>query len=230
MQAYGDNNWLYHILKIEAGRPLAPASSSIDLAEATDEKLLAMIKAGTRSQQRNAFSVLYNRYYLDIWHFIKSKGLSETDAKDIFSDVWLIALEGLCDFEWQGKPIKAWLITTAKNKWLEFIRKTQTALPLEDVNTQALSFIDAALQLDEHLPSEVPSDPVREKADQLLHQALSKLDLKSRKIISLIYFKGKNSTEIGQILGLKPATVRQIHRRKLQTLRSLLQKEGDHEH
>ncbi len=106
MRDYNNDNWFCPIFRFEAGRPLAPVSQDASLEKVSDEKLLELIKDGTRSQRQDAFSEVYRRYYEDVWRFTMSKGLSEAEAKDIFSEVWIVALEKLCQFEWQGKPFK----------------------------------------------------------------------------------------------------------------------------
>lgn len=199
-------------------------SLALDLGNATDDRLLELIKHGTRSQRTRALRAIYTRYYLDVWRFIISKCTNEQDAKDVFCEVWAVALSKLPGFVWQGKPIRVWLVTVAQRKLLELFRKT-TEAPIvldEEILAQALRFVDSALQIDEPASPETPCAAVRARADLLLQKAVSILDPKERQIIYLIYYKEENSTEIGQKLGMKPGTVRQKHRRALIKLRRSL--------
>jgi RNA polymerase sigma-70 factor (ECF subfamily) len=225
MQTLDGSYLLDHILNCESEWPPMPVSLDIRLEKTSDEKLLELIKRGTKPRCQDAFAEIYKRYHLDVWRFIKSKLFSDADAKDVFAEVWIVALEKLPNFEWQGKPIKSWLLTVAENKRLELIRRIEkeNSIPLnEDIHAQALQIIETQLQLDQTNPPENPSNEVQAEADRLLVQALAGLRPKPRKIIELIYFKGENSTEIGQNLGMKPGTVRQAHRRALEDLRRLL--------
>ena len=56
-------------------------------------------------------------------------------------------------------------------------------------------------------------------SDTRLVRALRQLKPLERKIVVLLYFKNKNSTQIGHLLGMTPAAVRQRHKRILVKLR-----------
>jgi RNA polymerase sigma-70 factor (ECF subfamily) len=185
----------------------------------TDETLLTLLKQGDQAQRHWAFEAIYGRYAPDVWRFILSKRLTEAEAEDVFGEVWAIAWLRLPDFEWRGTSYKSWLLTTAYNKVKELFRRRQREINLAEV----AAFLEAQLQLD---PDEPPppacSPPVQASADQMLLEALARLSPTARIIIELIYFKGKNSREIAETLGMKPDAVRKGHTRALQKLRHLL--------
>lgn len=80
--------------------PLVVGRLCPDLEGLEDEKLLQLVKTGINRRQRDgAFGVLYNRYYLDVWRFVKSRVGVVEQAQDVFLEVWLVAVKGLRDFE-----------------------------------------------------------------------------------------------------------------------------------
>jgi RNA polymerase sigma-70 factor (ECF subfamily) len=221
------NSFLLFISDYEIPWPLALASLPPDLEKASDEESLQLIKDGTESQCIEAFSALYNRYYRDVWRFIRSKAPNENEAKDIFGEVWLVVIEKISEFEWRGVPIKAWLFEIAERQVRASSRKRkeerEKIIPLEEErHAEALRFIDEVLRRGEASLHTDPSSEVRREADKLLHEALSGLGPKSHKIIVLSYYKGKNSTEIAEILGMKPGAVRVAKKRALEKLQTLL--------
>jgi RNA polymerase sigma factor (sigma-70 family) len=222
-----------HIVRFEGKWPLPPVFVPLDLKGASDEELLELIKCGTESQRSNAFSAIYRRYYLDVWRFIRSDVACEADAKDIYGEVWRVVLNRLDEFEWRGIPIKYWLLGVARRKSLERFRELQAensrCISLTEMHEETeihrnAALFDTALRLDEDPSAPAPvSSRIRNEVDKLLHRGLSKLSVKQRKIIELIYFRNiHNSTEIGRLLGMKPGTVRQNHKRALERLRELL--------
>ncbi len=114
----------------------------------SDKELVALIKHGTRTQRNEACAVFHHRYSRDIWRYIQSKGVSRDESADILQDVWLIACQKISDFEWRDKPVKAWLITIARNKVREYFRKTPDEVSLEQIS----DILWAGLQLDDASP------------------------------------------------------------------------------
>ncbi len=61
--------------------------------------LLRLFQHGNGAEKTEAFSALYNRYCQGIWDYIyRQVDGAEAEAKDIFGQVWLVALEDLQNF------------------------------------------------------------------------------------------------------------------------------------
>ena len=208
--------------------PSSAVVSTTAIENLDDEHLLHYLQKGNQEQKADAFSVVYNRYYPDVVRFLRRKVNAEQVVKDLFSRVWIIAYTRLDTFEWRGKPIKGWLLSIAATLCAEHFRKIKGENTLEDavedVQEQAIGYIDQRLQTLDNDALETPPDDVQAAADQIVAGLLEKLPNQERQIIQLIFFEGKNSTEIGQMLSLKPGTVRQKHSRGLEKLRKLLEK------
>lgn len=214
MNSYNSTYIFQQILKCEPGHA-SSSGMSADLETADEAELLRYLKQGTRSQREQAFTVLYNRYYNDIRWFIQSKVPSKEDAEDVFAKVWVTAFEKLPHFVWEGKPIKSWLLTTARNKALEHFRADVRCISLDD---EVLDFLEAKLEPDEPLVIDVDSNAALE-ANKRVHQLISSLNKREQKVILLKYFNGKSNQEIADVLKTTPGNARIIAHRALEKMR-----------
>ena len=73
-------------------------------------------------QDISHFKVVYletvNEIFRYIYHFVDD----EQHAKDLTSDTFLTAIEGMKSFKFTGVPIKYWLLKIARNKALAFVK------------------------------------------------------------------------------------------------------------
>ena len=129
-------------------------------------------------------------------------GDSDTSA-DAVQDAFLKALQNRDTHEdMQEKTLWSWLYTTAKNSLTDAKRKASRLSPLngyDEAETQA-DLTDAI----------AIKDVLHELPDNLMH------------VVSLRYYGGMNATEIGELNGIPPATVRTQLRVALQVLRKHL--------
>lgn len=143
----------------------------------------------------SALEELFNYYYKRIVAHLTPKYGFET-ARDAAQEYF----EKLLSYEqktWIVAPT-AWVFECAENEAKKIIskdRKAQTADMPEKYEVSAEVVGDIAV-------------------------SLSQLDEDSQKIIKLIYWDGYNANEVGVLLGLNSATVRQKHRRALIKLKN----------
>lgn len=124
-------------------------------------------------------------------------------AKDAVQEAFLKALENREILSLMPeKALWSWLYTTAKNAMTDEKRKTSRLAPYDEY--------------DEADPSGDPTDAIMVK--QLLHNLPEHLI----HIVSLRYFGGLNSTEIGRLKGLPPATVRSQLRAAISILKTFI--------
>ena len=83
----------------------------------------------TRRGDGEAFGLIYDAYKNPLYKtVIYPKVKDQTAAEEILQDTFLLALEKIGDFEWQGKSIFFWLRMIAINKIREWIAgKVRTA-------------------------------------------------------------------------------------------------------
>lgn len=77
------------------------------------ESEAALIVSAMRHTEK--FSILYTRYYDQVFRFVQKRVRNTSLAKDLTSDVFLKALKGIGNYECRGKPFASWLMTIASN-------------------------------------------------------------------------------------------------------------------
>ncbi len=131
---------------------------------------------------------------------------NSADADDIFQDVFLKYAEKSPTFA-SEEHRKAWLIRVTVNRCRSHFRSNwwKRTAPLDEA-TQAAA--------------PAPADPA-------LDEALARLPAKYRTVIHLHYFENYDTSEIADLTGQRPSTVRAQLTRARQMLGELLKGEND---
>ncbi len=82
----------------------------------------------------NAFGVLYDRYFLQIYRFVYSRVREQTAAEDVTSEVFVKALRNLGRYQDMGRPFSTWLYQIAANAVAD---KYRAARPTDDIEAHA---------------------------------------------------------------------------------------------
>lgn len=187
--------------------------------------LLHIFQRGTSSERTDAFSALYNRYCQGMWEYIyRQVDGAEAEAKDIFGQVWLVALEELQTFQYRPgiiteDPLRSWLFRCAANRVKQFYREKRTQMPLDLVE----GFLFARLSGEDTTLYELFAPAVKNKASDLLYAATRDLTPEQKVILRLRYTGSMSFVEIGAYLGKSEGAVKVQHHRLLKKLRTLLE-------
>jgi RNA polymerase sigma-70 factor, ECF subfamily len=99
---------------VSQARPVDDPEAELSKARASFA-LVARIQAGDKA----AFAELYQQHFDDVFRFIYYRfggGRRYRHlAEDFTQEVFLRALRGIDRFEWNGRPVIAWLVTIARN-------------------------------------------------------------------------------------------------------------------
>lgn len=209
--------------------PWPPTALLPDTSTTPDETplLVQRFHQGSQMEKALAFSAIYNRYCHTIWDYIYAQvDGAEAEAKDIFCQVWLIALEELDRFEYRADvdaedPLRSWLFRCASNRVKQFHREKRTKVPLELVE----GFLFARLEGEDTMLFELFAPGVRKQANQLLYAATDRLTKEQKVILRLRYNSNMTFAEIGQYLDKSEGAVKVQHHRLLKKLRTLLESE-----
>ena len=147
---------------------------------------------------------LYRLYFEELVSFATGMTQSPSLAEDLVQEAYLRALNHKNLMETLGKSQqRAWLYRTVKNLYLDMLRHQKYETTAEEQPEDGKE----ALEYGELANSEL----------------LEKLPEMERKLFSMRYLEGYNSTELGAVFGMAPATVRA----KLALAREKLKKEWE---
>lgn len=121
------------------------------------------------------------------------------DAEDCFQNVFVKLYTKSPDFESENH-LKAWLIRVAVNECKNYIKKNRRIIPLENVESESVSFPDDSNDIS---------------------WALMKTPQKYRDVLYLHYCEQYKVEEISEILGIKQNSVKTLLRRGREILRSI---------
>ncbi len=151
-----------------------------------------------RSGDRQAFAMLYEEVYQDLYRYAVWMLGHREDAEDAVADTVMDAFRQIGSLR-SAEAFRGWIFRILSNK-CRMVRKSY-------------------LQKTEELEANM-AGPGRDFTDDvMLGQLWQSLDQQDQEIISLHLFGGYTSKEIGEILGMNDATVRSREHRALARLR-----------
>lgn len=155
--------------------------------DATNEETLIRQLADSTTR-REAFRQVVSRYGERLYWRIRNIVVSHEDANDVLQNTFIKAWTGLDSF--QGKSsLSTWLFRIAINESLDFLRRQRNNAQASSVEAECLSNI---LQDDPYFDGD--------KAQALLHEAISHLPDVQRTVFTLRYFDNLKYSEISQML------------------------------
>lgn len=171
---------------------------------ATDAETIAQVLRG----DLEAFAVLVERYEQPVLRLIGHVLPSVHDTEDIAQEVFLAACRNLRGYDPSRGRFGAWLLTVARNKCIQFLRKKRAAPmgSLPDVPTEATPW--RAMAAGEWAAK--------------LHQALAALPPKQRMCFVLSEMMQLPPEEVSRIERARPGTVRSRLSRAKAALRQAL--------
>jgi RNA polymerase sigma-70 factor (ECF subfamily) len=156
-----------------------------------------------------AFVQLYRSHYDSIFRYCSHRLFERAKAEDVTSEVFLKVIENINGFKGNEKQFRCWLYRIATNTVNNHLRKTARRnrllkFALEHSNSQDADGV-------------VPADKLT-----LLREAVFTLKPRYQTIITLRFFENLKLTEIAEVLGSSPGTVRSQLMRALAKLRKVL--------
>ena len=160
-----------------------------------------------------ALGQLYRRHYDAVFRYCVHRLFDRTAAEDVTSTVFLKVVEGLDAFRGDERGFRNWLYRIATNAVNNHLRKAGRRKRLLQ-----------AVVVDVNEPELDCSETVDDAAGRLIvvRRAMVALRPKYQTIIALRFFEHMSASQIADILGSTPATVRSQLSRALSKLRKRL--------
>jgi len=153
---------------------------------------------------------LYEEYYDKIARYVYVHIGNREEAEDIAGEVFLKALKSLKSFREQGIPMQGWLFRIAHNLTVDYLRKMDKRRPVPTDSVVLLGNDD-------------PVDTAEKNIEfERVTEAMKQLTIEQREVITLRFFGGFTSKEVGGILGKGDGAVREMQSAAIERLRGIM--------
>lgn len=175
----------------------------------TDENELALIHQARRGSAQ-ALAMLLQMNYAIVYRYLVKLTMDPSSAEDAVQDAMERAVRNFMAFDPEKAKFSTWLVTIARNRWLDEIRKGRRLRPMED-------------SIADHLTH----DPYGEliESDDLL-SAIRRLDEKTRAPVTMYHLLGYRYEEIAQQMKIPLGTVKSRISNGIKQLRKELEDHG----
>ncbi|NML23753.1 sigma-70 family RNA polymerase sigma factor [Pseudoflavitalea sp. G-6-1-2] len=177
----------------------------------SDDELLQLYNDGTD----RGFNGVYEKFWLQIYHYVLRLGLTVEDAKDITADTFIKLFKKRKTFD-QLQNIYAYLLTTARNGSFDFVsRNIRMGKLIDELE------IHEGNQYEEEDPQTTASynEEVVQETIRAVLEEIEKLPNQCRTIFMLAFLHGKSNPEIAAQLNIQEKTVRNQKHKARQHLR-----------
>lgn len=159
-------------------------------------------------KNREKFSVLYDRFYPDIFIFTRRRLESDEMAKEVSAVVFAKALNSIGRYKNTGVPFFAWLVRIAQNEVYKTYRRKNT-----------WRFIELSDSGAGKLMQESEADGAYEELLPSLKAHLSKLKKEEITLIEYRFFEEYSFKQMAEILGCTETNARVMTHRVVEKLR-----------
>jgi len=159
-----------------------------------------------------AFTAIYNNYYLTLYNFVKKFIPEREDAEDITADIFIKLWRMHTRFD-SIKNIEAFLYITGRNACLDFLRHLQRQSEKQKEMLHVLMQEPAEGFLQEDLKAEVLKS---------IHKEIEKLPRSCRNVFKMAYLEGLSNSQIADTLRINNQSVRNHKQRAIKLLRIAL--------
>ncbi|TCC99513.1 RNA polymerase sigma factor [Pedobacter hiemivivus] len=177
------------------------------LSNKSDDDLLSAFQSG----DKQAYEIIYDRYWQILFRFARKMLQDETAAKDVVQEVftafWIKISEVTIN-----PPLAAFLYTLTRNKILDLVKHLK-------VETKYLASLNKMIQLSESLPDRMYIE--KELYDQI-ELEIKKLPEKMRIVFEMSRKGYKSNKEIAEELNLSNKTVKNQIGNAIRILKSKL--------
>lgn len=173
----------------------------------TDQQLITLSLGG----DTHAFDHLFNRYRDSVLQlYMQRTGGNRDDADDLIQETFLKVYLNLEKYN-PAYTFGQWIFTIARNTFIDFIRKKQENLSIDNVQGGR-----TPLSPQSSFPTPEESIINRQQSSQLEHY-LDKMKPRYRRMIELRFYKDYSYEEIADELDIPIGTVKtQLHRAREQ--------------
>ena len=185
-----------------------------------------------QSGDREALAEIYRQTRPDVLRFVNSRcGGDPQLAEDLTADTFVRALKSLERITWQGRDIRAWLITIARNLIADYYKSGRYRMeyPANGHHAADGMIEDRWLGGIDDSAEGRPEDTVLDALTNItLHAAVTALNPEQRECIVLRFLQGFSVAETARAMGKNEGAVKALQWRAISALARQLGDGIDH--
>lgn len=166
--------------------------------------------------EKDMLERLYRRHTKAVYLYLYSLCHNHALAEDLMQETFLRAF---CSLELSGDEILPWLLTVARNLYLDTWRREKRAASQDMSEEQER----AKRTGPENTGNEILEVMLEREQNQKLYHAIQKLNNTEKEAIVLYYFAGLSQEKIGDILRLSHGNTRVVLYRAKKKLKKILE-------
>jgi RNA polymerase sigma-70 factor (ECF subfamily) len=173
---------------------------------------------------RDAFAQIYRDCYPLVWRYIYRRVGIRHLADDLAADVFARALRGIGTVSWQGRDIRAWIITITRNLVADWAKSGRYRFErVTDLTAGAERAVADGVLVDASAEGRVEDTFVntvaRIAAANALHAAIDRLPNLQGECLRLRFLSGLTMRQTADKLGTTCDSVKQLQHRAVRRLR-----------
>lgn len=154
---------------------------------------------------------LYILYKEDIYRYLLSLTHNPNLSEDLLSETFVTAISSLGSFKGQSS-VKTWLISIARNLWLQRIRKEKHTVEYNDL-------------LELYVADSIAETMMKKETVKRIKKLIIEKDERTQKIVNM-RVEGYSFAEIAQQVNISESSARVIDFRTKKWIKAILEKEG----
>lgn len=161
------------------------------------------------------FDTLYEIYYKKVYDFTLKRVSDSHIAEDLTSSIFEKIVKSIDDFQWQGITISAWIFRIARNRIIDYYRKSNKYkgnVSLEEVSNFIESKVQSTMEI-------MIDDEIQIK----LYNAIREFRDEDQYLIYYKYFEGLNNKKIAEMMKMSETNIGTRLHRIRKKLRKYLQ-------
>jgi RNA polymerase sigma-70 factor (ECF subfamily) len=151
--------------------------------------LLSLALAGDQRSYQNFLSQISQ-----IIRIVVAKKITSADVEDVVQEV-LISIHKARHTYDLNRPLMPWLMAIANFRITDYLRKHYAKMRHKTSDIE--EFVD--------ILADVTNEPV---GNELVDEMLALIDLKQRKILTMLYIEGHTAREVGRAIGMNESAVK----------------------
>jgi RNA polymerase sigma-70 factor (ECF subfamily) len=174
--------------------------------------LVERAKAG----DAEAFGLIYDRYVDNVYRFVYFRVGNRQLAEDLTADTFLRALNRIGSVTWQGRDLRAWLVTIARNRVADHFKSGRYRL---EVSTGDVLEADREDRGPEGSPEEAVLGHITNVA---LLSAVKRLNPEQQECVVLRFLQGFSVAETAAAMDKTEGAIKALQYRAVRALARLL--------